>query len=350
MPIALVPIFLMATLFSAMLQAQSLNILIWESYISDETVAQWESHSGVRLNQRYFDQEEVRNTILVSGEDSSIDLVMIDPLTAQIFGQRNALMPVSQYSNTSNLDHLDNSWRDQCGNYGSPYTWGTLGIVYRTDILTQAPGSWSDLLNPQEAHRGHVGLLENYIDTLAPSLLMRNVSPTTSDAELLRTAFEDIQEILPAVLTFDYVISFISQHPRAADLHLALAYSGDQFALNQLSGSSVWEYVIPQEGSLMWVDCIAVLSTSQQQSLAFEFINFINTPSVAAANSEAINIASPNNAAIPLQSAAFRNNPLVYPPESSRQIFHHYPPDIGISEILLRDRITSTLVNLHESQ
>jgi spermidine/putrescine transport system substrate-binding protein len=350
MLIALLPILLLATLCSSALQAQSLNILTWEAYISDETVAQWESHSGASVSQRYFDQEEVRNTILLAGGDTSIDLVMLDRFTAQIFGERDTLLPVSSYGNVPNLEHIDSALRGQCSDYGSPYAWGTMGIIYRTDIMTQAPDSWSDLLNPQDAQRGHIGLLESYVDTLAPALFMRNASPTTSDAELLRTAFEDMQNLLPAVLTFDYATSFIAQSPRAADLHLALAYSGDQYLLNEVSGSSVWEYVIPQEGSLIWVDCIAVLATSQQQSLALDFINFINTPAIAAANSEAINIASPNAAAVSLQSAAFRNNPLIYPPLNSQQNLHHYPPEINIDEILLRDRIIRTLVNLHESQ
>jgi len=152
------------------------------------------------------------------------------------------------------------------------------------------------------------------------------------------------------MLTFKYAISFVGQSPKSDDLYMARAYSGDQQELNGLSNSQQWEYVLPEEGSMVWSECLAVLKHSDKQALAMDFINFINTPEIAAANSEAIFISSSNAAAAALQSDSFRNNPTFVPPAEQRGKLIKYDAEFSVRNILLRDRITSTLVELHESQ
>ncbi len=330
--------------------AQTLNILTWQAEFADETIRQWEERSGVRVNQIYFDQEEVRNTILLSSEVSDIDIVTIDPSTAEYAGERDIFVPVEQYQNTANFRHFDPQWASSCAPYATPYLWGTLGIVYRKDRVSKVPSSWRDLLEPSEELIGHIGWVENYVDTLAPALIMRNKSVITDDEDLLKEAFEQMKGLLPNILTFEYAISYLGEYPDSDDLYMALAYSGDQQELNNLSNSDQWEYVMPEEGSMVWTECLAVLQHSEKQALAMDFINFINTPEVAAANSEAILIPSSNAAAAALQSEAVRNNPAFTLSEEQLEKLINYDAEFSVRNILLRDRITSTLVELHESQ
>lgn len=330
--------------------AQTLNILTWEGEIADDTIAQWEAQSSVTVKRIYFDQEEVRNTILLSPDVSDIDIATIDPSTVAQIASRDVFVPIEQYHSTQNFHHFDPEMAQRCGPYATPFLWGTLGIVYRKDRVATAPTSWLDLLQPSEALRGHIGWVENYMDTLAPALLMRNQSATSDDETLLKEVFDEMTALLPAILTFDYAISYLEQSPNADALHMALAYSGDQQDLNLLSNSQQWEYVVPEEGSVIWSECLAVLKHSSKRNQAIDFINFINTPAVAAANSEAVAIASSNVTAVALQSEAFRNNPIFAPGAAQRANLVHYENEVSVRNILLRDRITSTLVELHESQ
>ncbi len=329
---------------------QSLTILNWEAYLSDAVIEQWEATTGASIQQIYFDNDETRNSLLTSYDQSTIDLVVIDQVTAPVFGRRGVLLPVSEYRDTPNLSHIAPMWQTQCGEYSTPYLWGTMGLVYRKDKLAQAPTSWNELLTPAPSLHGHIGLLEDYTDTLAPSLLVRGADINTSDETLLAEVFAEMRGLLPSVLTFDYPITFLGESPQADDLHLALAYSGDQLELNDLSGNDSWEYVIPSEGTVLWVDCLAVLSTSKNQALAFNFLNFINTPSVAAANSEALSVATTNAAALPLQSETFRNDRLIYPDKATLDTSQNYDYEMDNANVRLRNRITSSLVNLHESE
>lgn len=329
---------------------QTLTILNWDAYLSEDAIAQWEASTGASIRQIYFDSDETRNSLLTSYDQSAIDLVIIDQVTAPVFGRRGILLPLSEYRDTPNLRHIDPLWQAQCGEFGTPYLWGTMGLVYRKDKLAKAPDSWRDLLTPAITLSAHIGLLEDYIDTLAPSLLVRGADINSSDEALLAEVFVEMRNLLSSVLTFDYPITFVGESPAADNLHLALAYSGDQRALNELSGGDHWEYVIPSEGTVLWVDCLAVLSTSRNQALAFNFLNFMNSPDVAAANSEALSVATTNAAALPLQSADFRSNPLIYPDEETLASSQNYDYDMDNSNVRLRNRITSSLVNIHESE
>ncbi len=330
--------------------SQTLTILNWDAYLSEAAIAQWEASSGASIRQIYFDNDETRNSLLTAYDQRAIDLVIIDQVTAPVFGRRGILLPLSKYQNTPNLRHIDPMWQDQCGEFSTPYLWGTMGLVYRTDKLAKAPASWRDLLTPSADLSGHIGLLEDYIDTLAPSLLVRGADINSNDEALLAEVFFEMRGLVPSVLTFDYPITFVGESPEAGNLHLALAYSGDQLELNDLSGDDLWQYVIPSEGTVLWVDCLAVLSMSQSQALAFNFLNFMNSPDVAAANSEVLSVATTNASALPLQSEEFRNNALIYPDKEMLSTSQNYDYEMDNTNVRLRNRITSSLVNLHESK
>ncbi len=329
--------------------AQTLNILTWEAYFSEAMISAWEARTGATVNQIVFDNDEVRNSMLGTVRPGTIDLVAIDKVSAPLFGDRGILVPVAQYSGTDNLRHLEPRWVQSCGDFATPYLWGTMGLVYRRDILPEAPDSWRALLEPEASLIGHLGMLDNYIDTLAPSLILRQASMSTDDEALLSEVYDELRALLPSVLTFDYALTFVGNDARANDLHLALAYSGDELELNRITGTDNWAYAVPQEGSALWIDCLAVVANSSNQALAMDFLNFMNTPEQAAANSLEIGVASTNTAAVALQPEAFRNDPLVYPDVSAEQKFQEYEA-ITLNNILMRNRITSALVNLHESQ
>ncbi len=330
--------------------AQTLNILTWEAYFSDAVLAEWEARSGMKINQIYFDKDEVRNTILFSSDSTRIDLVTVDPTTTEVIGERDFFVPLSHYADTPNLVHNDPMWVERCGSYSVPYTWGTLGLVYRKDRFSTPPHSWQALLQPSQELYGHIGFVENYIDTLVPSLITRGVPVTTDDEAILREVFEEMRALVPAILTFDYAISYLANSPRADDLSLALAYSGDEKTLNELSSSDQWGFVVPDEGSMIWGECLGILAQSPHLAEAMDFINFLNTPAIAARNSEEVGVATTNLAAVALQSEAFRANTALYPRGELMAKLHHYSLDISVQNIMLRDRITSTLVELNDSQ
>lgn len=335
--------------FTLVTKADTLTLLNWEEYLSEEVIQAWEKKSGHQLKQIYFDNDENRDQILINHKDQVIDLAVVDEVATRQFGEKQLFYPVSSFKETPNLKSIDGELQGSCSQYGVPYFWGTFGIVYRTDMVKTPPKSWRFLLSPEESMKGHIGWLDDYVDTLSPPLLLLEKSVNTADQAELKQAFGMLKELLPDILTFEYSVSYIENTAHGKELYAALGYSGDQYALNEKVGKEIWDYTTVNEGSVLWVDCLVVMNDSPRKSIAMDFLNFIFDPTIAAQNSEEIYVATTSSQAKSLQTKEFLEDETVYPPAelmNKAQRYEFLTPD----NILLRNRVTSSLLKLHESK
>jgi putrescine transport system substrate-binding protein len=72
-------------------------------------------------------------------------------------------------------------------------------------------------------------------------------------------------------------------------------------------------YVIPREGALMWFDTLAIPADAAHPGNAHAFIDFLLRPEVAAANSNFVNYATANTAALGQVNEDLRNDAGIYP-------------------------------------
>ncbi len=350
-PRALLPACAAALLSGAplsMAAPQHLTLLTWEDYLSPEVIERWHARTGVGIEQIYFDTGDKRDEILAR-PDHDIDLVLTEGVSSARFGARGMLDPISEM-NLPNLGHIGPSWRAQCGAYSVPYLWGTMGIAYRTDRIAVAPDSWADLLRPTLA-TPHVIMIEDHEDILAGPLIYLGHSINTTDHGALKTAFEMLQAQAPAVLTYEYAITSLKAQRYLEHADMALAFSGDQHALNEVDGvvGQPWHYVVPKEGTLLWTDCFSVPSRTPNKELAYRFLAFLGEPEIAALNAEALGVATPNDAALPLLSESVREDPSIYPAASvlqRSQIYEARP----LESTQIRRRIISALINAHDAR
>lgn len=333
---------------STTLNAEGLRLLNWEDYLSDEVKNRW-AEQGPAIEEILYDNDEQRDSSLIKASSYHIDLAIVDEIVGARFGREGKFIEINE-TNVPGLKDIDPFWRDRCGQYAMPYLWGTLGIAYRSDVVKQAPDSWKDILEPTQALKGHIGMLEDYTDMLAPALFYQGLPLNTGNKEELKTAFSILKKQAPDVLTYQYPITFLGSHPQAKDLHMTVVYGGDQYSMNETVGKpGLWKYSVPKEGTVLWVDCIAITSSSQNQAMALKFLNFINRPDIAAKNAQALYYASPNSEASNHLAEAYRTNPEVYPPKSVIDRSQLYK-ELSNENIELRLRITHAVVNIHESR
>jgi spermidine/putrescine transport system substrate-binding protein len=329
--------------------ADTLTILNWEEYLSEEVISAWEKQSGHEIHQIYFDNDEHRDSILLNHKDKIIDLVIIDEIYAQEFGKIGRLTPTASYPTHSNIENVDRDFQKSCGDYGVPYLWGTLGIVYRTDKILTEPRSWNFILKPTDKLKQHIGFIDDFMDMLAPSLFILGKLINTENTDDLKQAFNIMKELVPSILTFEYSISFVDADKKSDQLYVALAYSGDQDTLNSKAGKDIWKFTTLEEGTITWVDCFSVINDSPRKNIAYDFLNFIYKPEIAAKNSESVYVASPLAAARLLQSEDFLSDKSVYPNLKKIKNVQQYKP-VNPKNIILRNRITSSLIKSHDSQ
>jgi len=329
--------------------AETLTLLNWEQYLSEAVIERWQAETGVAIQQIYFDSGDKRDGILAKPEHQ-IDLALTELISADRFGSRNLLVPTND-AEMPNLRHIPQAWRDSCGAYGVPYLWGTLGIAYRSDRVAEAPRSWAALLQPAKRDTPHIIMMEDHADILSAPLIYQQHSINTSDNDQLRAAFELLQAQSSAVLTYEYAITSLRRQRHLDQADMALAYSGDQQVLNEIEGieGEPWHYVVPKEGTLLWVDCLSVPAHAPNKDLAYRFLNFINTPEIAALNANQLRVATPNAAARALLPDAIRQDPSIYPPDEVLARSHVYEPR-PLHATQTRRRIISALINAHDAR
>lgn len=340
-------------------QAETLRILNWEYYLAPEVASRWRSKTGVDIEWIYFDNDDEREMQLAEASQNGIDVAVVDEVASLLMGKRGLFSELTP-ENAPNVKFIDEFWQTQCSRYSVPYLWGTVGIAYRGDKVLTPPQSWSDLIDPDPALIGHIGMMEDSTDTLVPALILLGESIATSDTKVLRQAFDMLTRQLPSVLTYSYLVTFVRADPRSDELYMALAYSGDQHDIElayggiQLASSPIgsgpsWRYAVPREGTILWVDCLAVIDSSPKRQLAIDFVNFLNEPEIAALNAESMMLATPNRAAMEYLSKDFRENKDVFPDREVIENSQFYQV-LDESNTTLRSRIVQALIKRHESQ
>ncbi|GAA5317414.1 MAG: spermidine/putrescine ABC transporter substrate-binding protein [Candidatus Pelagadaptatus aseana] len=321
-------------LFSGAALTAELVLYNWEGYIADSVLEQFETETGHTIKQVFYGSDTERDDVMVNTKGKGFDLVVVESVSNQIMGDNGYFSPVAP----TLLNSVAERWRDSCGKSGVPYLWGTVGILYRADLVNEVPDSWADLLRPSEENRGKISVLLDAVDTLIPPLKLLGQSMNDSSTENLKAAHELLQSQKQYVKNYEYVLSL----EEVDSIQLALGYSGDQYLLMDEYEGAEWEYVIPSEGTGIWMDCIAIPTGSALQSEAQAFIQFINRPDIAAENAGEIWLATPNTGALELLDAELKEDPLVFPNDQvmARSELYQRHPNQAMS---IRNRIIYSL-------
>ncbi len=338
-------IFVLYSLAATSVRSDELVVLNWEEYLSPSVITKFKAETGVQVKVVTYDSDSKRDEILASPAARQFDMVVIDNYSIAIFGKTDLLLKLPPRQ-LSNLDHIGDRWKNSCGEHGVPYYWGTLGIAYHKDRVSAVPESWNDLIYPKSEHRGHIGMILDSIDTLAPVLKLAGHSINSTDQQALKSTYDTLMRQRPWVLTYDHAVGFLKT-PKGAELHMALVFGGNQYSMND-GGDTPWKYVIPKEGTVLWVDCMSILSSSDKQTQALQFLDFLNRPDIAALNAEEVGSATPNAAAYKRLPPEMRNDPVLYPDEELLNNSENYKL-LNPDNMRVRERIIEALQH-HETE
>ena len=202
------------------------------------------------------------------------------------------------YDNIPNFDLIDDTYKhlsyDPENKYTVPYTWGALGIIYNTAMVSEPITSWSAMFDPQYA--GQVLMINNSRDAIGAALLSLGYSLNTTDESQLEEAFSLIKQAKDNGVYQAFVMDEVFGKMEGGNAAIAMYYAGDY--LTMLENNEDLAFVIPEEGSNWFVDAMCVLKSSQHKDEAEEWINFIASTDANLANMDYIWYASPNTEAL----------------------------------------------------
>ena len=329
-------------------RAETINLLNWERYIDQSILEAWTAKTGVEVRQTFFDSGDARDEILTDPL-STVDLVVMGDNGGRLYGRRGVLKELDE-KEVPALAEYPQDLHERCGTFGVPYFTGTMGILYRSDKISVAPTSWNDLMTPSSALKGHVAMYDDPTEMFVAPLMALGKSINATDAPTLKAAFALLKAQSPAVRTYEYVMTSSQNQTYGDDIYMALGYSGDQYALNEMPKSSgAWKFSLPREGSLYWLDCLSVMASSPRKALAVDLLNHIASAPNALKNAVSQRRPTPNLKALPQVPEAMREDEMIYPP-ADVLARSEAPRELTPEGIQTRRRIISSLVNFRDAR
>ena len=282
---------------SADLSKQTLTITNWAGYYPEDLATQVQSAIGTPVTITNHATNEEAMGKLTAGGDSGIDVAFVSGQYAQALNEAGLLEPIHPdlIPNLKNLyPEATQLPFDKGDTFSVPYTWGTTGICYRSDLVDHEPTSWNDVLNPADKDKGKVTALATERWLALPALKSLGYSINTTDEKQLAEAKDLLVKAKPNLLAYDDT-NFYSRLV-SGEAHMAVAWDG--WCNYGITDNPNIKFVIPKEGSDLWSDTMVILKTSKNKEAAHAFINFILDPKNHAWVAENILYKVPNQSAM----------------------------------------------------
>jgi putrescine transport system substrate-binding protein len=308
------------------------NVYNWTDYIAPTTIADFTKSTGIKVRYDTFDSNDTLETKLLAGK-SGYDVVV----PTAYFLERQIKAGIFQKLDKARLPNLANMWPeitqrlakyDPGNQYAVNYMWGTVGIGYNVTKARSALGveakidSWDIVFKPENLARFKdcgVHMLDSSDDILPAALHYLGLDPNTTKDVDLQKAADLMMKIRPFVRKFhssEYLNALAS-----GEICLVVGFSGDikqaqKRAAEAKNGVDIG-YAIPREGAQLWFDNLAIPRDAGHMAEAYEFINYLQTPEVAAKNSNFISYANGNLASQKFIDKAILDDRTVYPDEAT---------------------------------
>ena len=299
-------------LFSGTALAQGkLVVFNWEDYINEEVIRLFEEETGIRVEYKNFTLNEDM-MVQVRTSPGIFDVVFPSDYAIERMIAEDLVQPIDfdKVPNAAQiLDWLQNPDYDPGHKYSVPYMWGTVGILYDTTKVDEPITSWGQLFS--EKYKDQVFMLDSPRDTLGIALKYLGYSVNSKNPAEIQEATNLLIEQKQKGIVKAYQVDETKDKMVAGEATLALVWSGDaQYAINLNPNLA---YVVPKEGSNVWVDGMVITKTAPNPDAAHAFIDFLSRPEIAVMNVEYIEFSTPNQGAIDLMGEDYTDNPNLNP-------------------------------------
>ena len=191
----------------------------------------------------------------------------------------------------------ENFWQfaekfDAGNKYTIPYFWGTVGILYNTEMIDTVPDSWSVLWDKN--FKNNIIMQNSVRDSFIPPLILDGKSINTTDENTLRKALEKLKE--QKSLVQSYLVDEVRDDMVNDQAALAVIYSGEASLANEYNENL--EYVVPKEGSNIWMDSWIIPNGGSNYKGAVKFLDFLCRDDIAQKNFEYVYYSTPNEAVL----------------------------------------------------
>ena len=284
----------------------------WGEYIDPDVLDSFTEETGIKV---IYDEYETNEIMYPKVEAGAVTYDVLCPSDYMIQKMiDNDLLQEINFDNVPNISNIGEQYMesarefDPMNHYAVPYCWGTVGILYNKTKVDEPIDSWSVLWD--EKYKGDILMQNSVRDAFMVALKLQGHSMNTLDDTELEAAKNLLIEQKPLVQA--YVVDQVRDKMIGNEAAIGVIYSGE--AIYTQRENSDLEYVIPKEGTNVWIDCWVIPKNAQNKENAEAFINYMCKPEIALKNFDFITYSTPNVAARELiEDDEIRNSPIAFP-------------------------------------
>ena len=289
-----------------------LYVYNWGEYIDEEVIDEFEEETGIKVIYDTFESNEIMYAKLAQ-DSSAYDVVCPSDYMVQKLIQNDLIQELDFDSipNSANIgaQYYESASDFDPGNkYAVPYCWGTVGILYNKTMVDDVVDSWDILWD--EKYSGQILMQDSVRDAFMVSLLRNGYSMNTKNEDELRVATDDLIAQKPLVQA--YVIDQVRDKMIGEEAALGVIYSGEAIYTARENPDLV--YVVPKEGTNVWIDSWVITKGSKNVENAQKWIDFMCRGDIALRNFEYITYSTPNTVAQEnIEDEDIKNSKVAFP-------------------------------------
>ena len=297
---------------SNMMNSEKVVVYNWGEYLDPEVLTMFEEETGIDVVYEEFETNEILYPKISSGAIAYDVICPSDYMIQRMI--ENGLLAEINFDNIPNVKNIGKDYIEQSrqfdpeNKYSVPYCWGTVGILYNKTMVDEPITSWSVLWD--EKYKDNILMQDSVRDAFGVTLKYLGYSLNSTDLDELTEARDLLIKQKPLVQA--YVIDQVRDKMIGNEAAIGVIYSGEAI-YTQMENPDL-EYVIPEEGSNIWIDSWVIPKNAENKENAEKFINFLCRPEIALMNFEYITYSTPNiEARKMIEDEEIRNSEIAFP-------------------------------------
>ena len=315
-PVAICAVFLFGGFYyaqeSSLVNSKKVVVYNWGEYLDPEILTMFEEETGIDVVYEEFETNEILYPKISSGAIAYDVICPSDYMIQRMI--KNDLLAEINFDNIPNIKNIGKEYMDQSrqfdseNKYSVPYCWGTVGILYNKTMVDEPVTSWSILWD--EKYKDNILMQDSVRDTFGATLKYLGYSLNSTDLDELTKARDLLIKQKPLVQA--YVIDQVRDKMIGNEAAIGVIYSGE--AIYTQKENPDLEYVVPEEGSNIWIDSWVIPKNAENKENGEKFINFLCRPDIALKNFEYITYSTPNTEARKMiEDESIRNSKIAFP-------------------------------------
>lgn len=306
-----------------------LNLFTWEMYVDDQTIADFEAATGIKVRYSPFeDNEEMLLKLQMSGGAGQYDVIIASDYAVNM-ARKSGLLQKIDKSMVTNYDLLDQAllspYFDPDNEYSVPYMSGVTLIVYDPTAVTAEITGYKSLWD--ESLRDSLVVMDDARNIVGIALKALGQSFNVTDDETLALAARKLEALGPNIRSFNSTSPDVDM----VSGECAIGYMYGQYAFYALEQNPDLKVVYPEEGLGFGLDSLVIPAGAPHPENANLFINFLLQPEIAAQVAVAQGFRTPVPAAKEFLDESYLNNPVINIP-SELLANHEFIMDLGENE------------------